>query len=186
MKLHSIVSYTVAFCALALGLAGCTGLPSGIEPVQSFDASRYTGEWYEIARLDHRFERGLTNVRAVYALKSDGTVSVENKGFNPKKCQWSDIEGSAKFLQKPDVASLAVTFFLPFAGGYHVFALDEKKYQWAMVSGPTKDYLWILARQPSLDRKTLTKLIDEARAKGFAVDQLIMVDQGRQNCQQAS
>lgn len=186
MKWNSIAYRASAFCALALSLAGCTGLPSGIEPVQPFDARRYTGEWYEIARLDHSFERGLTNVRAIYALKPDGSVSVENKGFNPKKCQWSDIEGSAKFLQKPDVASLAVTFFPPFAGGYHVFALDEKKYQWAMVSGPTKDYLWILARQPTLDRKTLAKLIDEARAKGFAVDQLIMVDQGKQSCQKPS
>jgi apolipoprotein D and lipocalin family protein len=182
VKWNWIASPRIVFCFVVLSLAGCTGIPSGIEPVQSFDARRYTGEWYEIARLDHRFERGLTHVRAVYTLKPDGTVSVENKGFNPKKCQWSDIEGSAHFLQKPDVASLSVTFFPPFAGGYHVFALDRKNYQWAMVAGPTKDYLWILSRKPSLDSKILERLINEARAKGFPVDQLIMVNQGQLNC----
>lgn len=175
------VARALVFFALGLGLAGCTGLPAGIEPVQSFDVQRYSGAWFEIARLDHSFERGLTNVQAIYTLKPDGSVTVDNKGFDPKKCQWRDIEGSARFLQKSDVGSLAVTFFPPFAGGYHVFELDPN-YKWAMVSGPTKDYLWILARQPSLDRKTLNALIATARAKGFAVDQLIMVDQGRPNC----
>ena len=165
---------------ILLGLAACTGLPDGIEPVR-FNAQRYAGPWYEIMRLDHSFERGLTNVQAIYTLKPDGRVQVINKGFNPQSCQWRDIEGSASFLAASDIASLSVTFFPPFAGGYHVFALDPN-YQWAMIAGPTRDYLWILARTPTIDPGLRARLVKEAQAKGFPVDQLILVDQGPLRC----
>lgn len=174
--------WLASFAALSfLAVAGCTGLPDGIKPVDTFNAQRYAGEWYEIMRLDHPFERGLTNVRAVYAVRPDGKLQVTNKGYNPKTCRWSDIEGSAVLQGAPNVASLSVTFFAPFAGGYHIFALD-KDYRWAMVSGPSKDYLWILSRTPTLDPKIRTRLVVEAKAKGFPVDQLILVDQGTPRC----
>lgn len=165
---------------IVLGLAACTGLPPGIEPVQ-FDAQRYTGEWFEIMRLDHSFERGLTNVRASYTLKPDGRVEVINKGFDPKECRWRDATGSASFQSASHVASLSVTFFPPFAGGYHVFALD-RNYQWALVAGPTRDYLWILARKPVLAPDLRARLVKEAQAKGFPVEQLILVDQSTPRC----
>ncbi len=126
---------------LFLVLTGCSsvGVPEGLEPVSGFDADRYLGRWHEIARLDHSFERGLTNVTADYALREDGAISVLNCGYNPEKREWEDAEGVARFLGPRDVASLKVSFFGPFYGGYHVLALDAD-YQWSVVSGPDRGY----------------------------------------------
>ena len=171
-----------AAVVLLLVLAGCTGRPAGIQPVQSFDASRYLGTWYEIMRLDHSFERGLTNVTATYTARDDGSIGVVNRGFDRRTCQWREAQGRAVFQGPRDVASLSVTFFWPFAGGYHVFALDRQDYAWAMVSGPTRGFLWILARKPDLPPETRKALVAEARANGFAVDELILVDQSPPPC----
>lgn len=167
---------------VALTLAGCTGKPDGIEPIQPFDVNRYAGDWFEIMRLDHRFERGLTNVTATYTLKSDGSVYVINRGFDREKCKWKDADGRAVFQGDPETASLSVTFFWPFAGGYHVFALDEANYGWAAVSGPSHSYLWILARQPDLAPDIRKGLVEKARGLGFPVDDLIRVDHGKPDC----
>lgn len=163
-------------------LSGCTGTPAGVEPVTGFEAERYTGRWYEIYRLDHRFERGLTNVTAAYQLRDDGKVSVINRGFDPGDCEWSEIEGSARFLEDADTGSLAVSFFFGISGGYHVIALDHESYDYAMVSGPTRDYLWILARDPELDEAIVDRLIGQARELDFPTDELIEVDHGEQAC----
>jgi apolipoprotein D and lipocalin family protein len=154
------------------GLAACTGTPTGVEPVQGFNLARYLGTWHEIARLDHSFERGLTHVTATYDKRKDGGVSVLNRGFDPVKDKWKEARGHAYFLQGPDVASLKVSFFGPFYGGYHVFALDPD-YRWAMVAGPTKDYLWILAREPQLPPDVLANLIEIAGNAGFDTGSLI-------------
>lgn len=165
-----------------LVLVACTGVPSGVVPVTGFEAMRYAGTWYEIMRLDHSFERGLTNVTATYDVRDDGTVGVVNRGFDPKACAWDSVEGTAAFQGDPDIASLSVTFFWPIAGGYHVFALDRQDYGFAAVSGPTRDYLWILARSPDLPAATRQTLVDAARDAGFAVDGLILVDHGAPTC----
>jgi apolipoprotein D and lipocalin family protein len=171
-------------CALAaaFALAACTGVPDGVAPVTGFDAQRYVGTWYSIARLDHPFERGLTNVSARYALRPDGTVEVVNVGFRRDRCEWERIEGSARFVGAPDVGSLGVTFQWPFTGGYHVFALDRDGYRWAMVSGPNRDYLWILAREPTLAPEIRERLVAQARAAAFPVDELQAVDQSPPVC----
>ncbi len=161
-------------------LAGCTGVPQGLTPVR-FDPSRYMGEWYSIARLNHAFERGLTNVSATYALKADGSVSVRNRGFDPSRCAFKEIEGTAQLQGPSDVASLSVSFFPLLSGGYHVIALDVN-YQWAMVAGPTRGYLWILSRRPTLDAKVTARLMEQARSLGFATDELMMVDQSKPSC----
>jgi len=163
-------------------LAGCTGRPDGVEPVRPFDVQRFKGEWYEIMRLDHSFERGLTNVTATYTLRDDGSVGVLNRGFDRKNCRWKDAEGRAVFQGDRDMASLSVTFFWPFAGGYHVFALDQQDYGWALISGPSRNYLWILARQPNLSADIRNRLVDQARRLGFPVDDLILVDHGKPDC----
>jgi len=165
-----------------LALGACTGTPSGVEPVQGFEAQRYMGRWYEIYRLDHRFERELTNVTAEYALRDDGRVNVLNRGFDPRECEWSEIEGSARFLVDADTASLAVSFFFGISGGYHVIALDHEDYGYAMISGPTRDYLWILAREPDLDSEIARSLIEQARTLNFPTDELIEVDHSEQDC----
>lgn len=173
---------TLTISALLSLLAGCTGVPKGIDPVTGFDVKRYVGTWYEIMRLDHSFERGLTNVTATYALRDGGKVRVVNRGYNPEECAWEDAEGTATFKGDPDVASLSVSFFWPISGGYHVFALDREDYQYAVVSGPSRDYLWILARSPNLPQETLDRLIAAARDNGFPVDKLIRVDHDKPGC----
>ncbi|MCC5888507.1 MAG: lipocalin family protein [Gammaproteobacteria bacterium] len=168
--------------AIALLLTACTGTPSGVEPVTGFDAERYQGRWYEIFRLDHRFERGLTNVTADYRILDDGRVEVINRGFDPRKCEWRDVEGTARFLEDPGTASLAVSFFFGISGGYHVIALDHEDYGYSMVSGPTRGYLWILAREPRLDADIVERLIEQAAALDFPTEELIRVDHGEQDC----
>jgi apolipoprotein D and lipocalin family protein len=168
--------------ALIILLAGCTGRPDGVEPVSPFNISRYQGVWYEIMRLDHSFERGLTNVTATYNLLNDGTVGVLNRGFDREKCRWKEADGTAKFQREKTVASLSVTFFWPFSGGYHVFALDQQNYGYALVAGPSHGYLWILARRPDLPIEIRNDLVTKARRIGFPVDDLILVDHGKPDC----
>lgn len=168
-----------ALSALTL-LFGCaTAPPEGIEPVRGFDPERYLGKWYEIARLDHRFERGLSNVTAVYAERDDGGIDVLNQGYDRAVGQWKTAGGKAYFLKDRNVASLKVSFFGPFYGGYHVIALDREDYGHALVCGPSRSYLWILARTPSPPRETVDQLTSIAKDLGFPVQDLIFVAHDR-------
>lgn len=162
----------------ALLLGACTGVPKGVTPVSGFDGDRYLGKWYEIARLDQRFERDLDNVTATYSKRSDGSIAVVNRGWNPKKGEWKDIAGRAQFIGDKTVGSLKVSFFWPIWAGYHVIALDPN-YRFAMVSGPNKEYLWILSREKTLPNGDLYPLLDKARALGFDVNALTFVTQDR-------
>jgi apolipoprotein D and lipocalin family protein len=160
-------------------LTGCTGIPDGLEPVQNFDENRYLGKWYEIARLDHGFERGLDNVSAMYTVRDDGGIDVLNRGYNAEDGTWELAEGRAYFQGERTTGSLKVTFFWPFYGGYHVLALDRKDYGYAMVCGPDRSYLWILARERKLDPAVQAGLVAEAARLGFDTDALIFVAQDR-------
>lgn len=163
----------------ALTLAGCsTAPPEGVRPVTSFDINRYLGQWYEIARLDHSFERGMSDVNATYQLQDDGSVKVINRGYDTQRRTWKEAIGRALFIGDPGTASLKVSFFGPFYGGYHVIALDQN-YRWSLVAGPDRDYLWILARDKTLPAGIREQLISQARALGFATDKLIWVDHRR-------
>jgi len=166
--------------ALLLGtflLAGCAATPQGITPVNNFELDRYLGTWYEIARLDHRFERGLSQVSATYSRRSDGGLDVLNRGFASQTGKWKEAKGRAYFVGDPTVARLKVTFFWPFYGGYNVIELDRENYDYALISGPNKNYLWILARSRQLDKATLQSLVNTANRLGFDTSQLIYVDQ---------
>lgn len=155
---------------------GCTGLPEGVQSVKDFDLNRYLGTWYEIARLDHRFERGLSNVSATYALRDDGGVDVINKGYDKKAGKWKEATGRAYFIDQNTIGSLKVSFFGPFFGGYHVIALDKDHYSYAMVCGPKRSYLWILARSRKLDQTITDVLISVAKKLEFNTDRLIFVE----------
>lgn len=157
-------------------LAGCAGIPEGVSAVRGFDVDRYLGKWYSIARLDHRFERDLEQVTAEYSKRDDGGVRVVNRGYDPRTNTWKSVDGRAYFVGAPDVASLKVSFFGPFYGGYNVIELAPD-YSWAMVAGPTRDYLWILARTPRLDAAISDRLVARARVLGFPVERLTFVRQ---------
>ena len=162
--------------ALAVLVTACTGAPDGVETVSGFELKRYLGTWYEIARLDHSFERGLSNVTATYSLRDDGGVKVINRGYNDEDKEWDEAEGKAYFVDDEDVGQLKVSFFGPFYGGYNVIELDKEGYQYSMVAGPDRSYLWILSRTPDMDPEVLQALIAKARDLGFATDELIMVE----------
>jgi apolipoprotein D and lipocalin family protein len=161
---------------LSMVLTACTGTPKGVEPVSGFELERYLGKWYEIARLDHSFERGLTAVTADYSLRDDGNVKVINRGYDQEKTKWIEAEGKAKFVKAADIAQLKVSFFGPFYGSYIVFGLDKQDYQYAFVAGPNHDYLWLLARTPQVDEAIIERFINEASQRGFNTDDLIFVE----------
>jgi apolipoprotein D and lipocalin family protein len=164
---------------LLLGLYGmnsCVGLPDGIEPVKQFEKDRYLGKWYEIARLDHKFERGLSQVTAEYSMREDGGLKVLNRGYNESKSEWSDAEGKAYFVGATDVAHLKVSFFGPFYGSYAVFELDKEDYQYAYITSYNKDFLWFLSRTPIVSAKEKKRFLTTVTELGFDVDALIFVD----------
>jgi apolipoprotein D and lipocalin family protein len=165
------------FTILLMILPGCVGIPKGISPVADFDINRYLGKWYEIARLDHSFERGLENVSADYSLRDDGGVDVINRGYNPDKEEWKQAKGKAYFVGESTFGQLKVSFFGPFYGGYNIIALDQTGYTYSMVCGPDKSYLWILSRTPEMDPLRLSELVSQAKALGFETDTLIYVNQ---------
>jgi apolipoprotein D and lipocalin family protein len=168
-------------CLLAgfvgLGLAACTGLPEGVEPVQGFEPERYLGKWYEIARLDHSFERGLTRVTAEYSRRDDGGIRVLNRGYSAEEGEWEEAEGKAFFVRSDDEGYLKVSFFGPFYGAYVVFGLDQDGYQYAFVSGPDRSYLWLLARTPTVDQAVIDRFVAAAESLDYPTDELIFVDQ---------
>lgn len=157
-------------------LFGCTSKPEDVEPVQNFELKPYLGKWYEIARLDHSFERGLTNVTAEYELREDGGVTVINRGYSKEKQSWKQAEGKAYFVDEPSIGHLKVSFFGPFYSSYIVFYLD-KNYDYAFISGYNHDYLWLLSRKPEVDTTTLERFKRLAEEKGFNMDELILVEQ---------
>jgi apolipoprotein D and lipocalin family protein len=159
-----------------LVLASCTGVPDGVQPVSDFDIERYLGTWYEIARLDHRFERGLSRVTASYSLREEGGINVVNRGYDAESGKWKEAIGKAFLNDEPGVGRLKVSFFGPFYGGYNVFELDEEGYQYAMVAGPDRSYLWILARSPDLDDAVLERLLARAGELGFPIGEMILVE----------
>ncbi|MGM3174382.1 outer membrane lipoprotein Blc [Dickeya lacustris] len=150
--------------------------PAGVNVVANFSLPRYLGTWYEIARFDNRFERGLERVSATYSLREGGGITVVNRGFDPASQRWRESIGKGDFTGAPTQGALKVSFFGPFYGGYNIIALDND-YQYAVVCGPNRDYLWILSRTPTLSPLIRQALIAAARRNGFDTDKLIWVNQ---------
>ena len=145
--------------------------------VKEFDLSRYLGVWYEIARYDHSFERGMDNTMAQYILQDDGTVVVLNTGWKGGKFKLA--EGKAKYKDPAgDPGHLRVSFFLFFYSDYNVMMVDEN-YQISLVGSKAEKYLWILSRTPVPDPDLLRMVLDEAKQRGYDTSQLIWVDQSR-------
>ncbi|MBM9519649.1 lipocalin family protein [Desulforhopalus vacuolatus] len=157
-------------------LNGCLSMPETVTPIQKFELDKYLGTWYEIARLDHSFERGLTKVSAEYTLRKDGGVSVLNRGFSQSKGEWKEAEGKAYFVNSADEGFLKVSFFGPFYGSYIIFDVDKKNYQYAFVSGPNVSYLWLLSRTPDVKNEVREKFMKRSQELGFDTENLIWVE----------
>ena len=158
-------------------LGGCVSVPQNIAPVDGFELNRYLGKWYEIARLDHSFERGLANITAEYSLRADGGVKVVNKGFAVADNKWKEAEGKAYFVGSPQEGYLKVSFFGPFYGAYIVFELDKEDYQYAFITSYDNSYLWLLARTPTVSDEVLSRFVQKSGELGFATDKLIFPKQ---------
>jgi apolipoprotein D and lipocalin family protein len=152
--------------------ATSVSIPKGATPVTPFDAEKYLGKWYEIARLDYTFEKHLNNVTAEYSLNPNGTIRVDNKGYNFYQSAWKESVGKAKFVEDPEVGRLKVSFFGPFYAGYNVIALDDD-YQYALVVGDNLDYMWILSRETTIPDHIKENYQAQAKAIGFDTDALI-------------
>jgi len=171
-KLMRYILYGVFFI-----LSGCVGMPEGIQPVSNFDLNRYLGEWQEIARLDHSFERGLSKVTADYSLREDGGINVVNRGFSAENNVWKEASGKAYFVNEENEGYLKVSFFGPFYGSYIIFELDKENYQYAFVSGPNLDYLWLLSKKPAIETEVIERFVAISKSFGFDTSKLIFVTQ---------
>jgi apolipoprotein D and lipocalin family protein len=157
-------------------LLNCTGVPDGLEPVKDFELERYLGKWYEIARLDHKFERDMSNVSAVYTTNDSGGITVINRGYNVKNGKWKSIKGVARPAGDENLGSLEVSFFRPFYGSYNIIALDRQGYRNAMIVGPSRSYFWILFRDKKMDEALINDLVTKAAGMGIDVERLIYVE----------
>ena len=169
-------SLRVAAVGLVLAmLGGCVSAPDGVQPVDGFELKKYLGKWYEIARLDHSFERGLEQISAEYSLREDGGVKVLNSGYSTEKGSWKSAEGKAYFVKDPHTGHLKVSFFGPFYGAYVIFELDREHYQYAFVSGPDRSYLWLLSRTATVSDELLQRFMRVSAEHGFDTSRLIFV-----------
>ena len=167
------------FTTIALLTACATSSPPlGIAAVKPFELQRYQGQWYELARLDHIFERGLTDASARYQAQADGSVRVVNRGFDPAKGEWREVTGKALFTGAHTVGSLNVSFFGPFYGGYPVAGLGPG-YRWGLVVGADRGYFWGFARGETPSATAKTAIVTRAKALGIGTDALIWVSQER-------
>lgn len=164
------------YTLVAFILTGCLGMPKTVTPVENFELNRYLGKWYEIARLDHSFERGLEKITAEYSMRDDGGVSVVNRGYSIEDDEWKVAQGKAYFVDDVNKGYLKVSFFGPFYGSYVVFEIDHEGYEYAFISGPDTSYLWLLSRTPKLKQEIIEKFMRISKELGFDTSKLIFVD----------
>lgn len=176
------ICFSVTSVMLLSLFVGCSGLPDDIQPVANFNVNTYQGTWYEIARLDHSFERGLDQVTANYSLRDDGGVTVINRGFNQEEQKWQEAEGRAYSVGEANVGHLKVSFFRPFYASYVVFELGSKttsaeNADYAFVSSYSKDYVWLLSRTPTISPELKAHFLQQMNTLGFSSEKLIWVNQ---------
>ena len=174
MKRKRILGLGILAITSFVLLKACKTIPKNVVAVKPFHVEKYLGKWYEIARLDFRFERGLNKTEANYSLNKDGTIKVVNRGFDYAKDLWKQSTGKAKFVSSADEAKLKVSFFGPFYSGYNVIAIDPD-YKYALVCGKNFDYLWILSREKSIPENVKQEYLQKAKDYGFTVSKLVWV-----------
>ncbi|WP_231459538.1 MULTISPECIES: lipocalin family protein [unclassified Pedobacter] len=168
---HAILAASLA--VIVVSMESCSvSIPKGATAVKPFQKDRYLGKWYEIARMDFKFEKNLNNVTATYTAKEDGTIKVDNRGYNFVKNEWKQSIGKAKFVKGDDEARLKVSFFGPFYAGYNVIEIDPD-YKYALVAGNNLDYLWILSRTKAIPEIVKNAYLEKAKALGYKTEELI-------------
>ena len=175
MKAKNLLKSSLLGIVGILAINSCSTIPKGAIAVSPFEKEKYLGKWYEIARMDFRFERNLNNTTANYSLNEDSTIKVDNRGFNYKTKQWKQAVGKAKFVGDQNVAMLKVSFFGPFYSGYNVIALD-KEYKYALVAGKNRSYLWILSREVTIPEEVRQHYLGIAEKLGYKTSELIWTD----------
>jgi len=168
----TVTAALVAIAEASLVLKSRRTIPKGVKAVHHFEKEKYLGKWYEIARLDFKFERNLKNVTAEYSLKDNGMIKVVNRGYNVKKEKEEQSVGKAKFTGADSVAKLKVSFFGPFYSGYNVIAIDEG-YQYALVAGKSHKYLWLLSREKAMPDSIKNEYLAVATKAGYNVNDLV-------------
>jgi len=172
----ALIGVGIAFLLYSCG----STIPEKATAVNNFEKARYLGKWYEIARLDFKYEKGLNNVTAEYSLNDNGTIKVDNKGYNVKKDKWEQSIGKAKFVKKDDVGMLKVSFFGPFYSGYNVIAVD-KDYKYALIAGESLKYLWILSRETTIPESIKSDYLQKAKSIGYNTSDLVWVKHDKFN-----
>lgn len=172
MKSRNIIALITV--TISMTFAACQSIPKGMSAVKPFEQAKYLGKWYEIARLDYKWERNLDNVTATYSLKENGDIKVDNKGFNYKKNKWEQSIGKAKAAGEPNEGMLKVSFFGPFYSGYNVIAIDPD-YKYSLVAGKNTDYLWILSRDKTIPEDIKQDYLAKAKALGYKTEELVWV-----------
>lgn len=160
----------------AINLVSCATIPKGAIAVKPFYKEKYLGTWYEIARMDFKFERGLDHVTATYSLSDENTIRVDNKGYSAADKKWKESIGKAKFAGQPGEGRLKVSFFGPFYAGYNVIAIDPD-YKYALVAGNNLNYLWLLSRYKNIPQKVKDEYLKLAQSLGYRVEELVWTNQ---------
>lgn len=152
-----------------------------LETVKNVDLNRYIGKWYEIARFDHSFERGLVGTTATYSFRVDGKISVVNEGYKKTlKGKRTKAIGKAKCPNPNEPGKLKVSFFWFFYGDYNILELDTVNYQYVLIGGSSPKYLWILSRTPQMQPEIYEMLLQKAKDRGYDLSKLIKVEQVNQ------
>lgn len=165
-----------ALAAIAFNFSSCVSIPRGARAVSPFQKDKYLGTWYEIARFDFRFEKGLDHVTATYSVINDENIRVDNKGFDVKNKKWKESIGKAKLIGDGSEGRLKVSFFGPFYAGYNVIAIDPD-YKYALIAGNNLNYLWLLSREKTMPLKIREQYLADAKALGYDTSRLVWTKQ---------
>ena len=169
---------TLAISACAILWSACrVKIPRNAKAVKPFDAKQYLGKWYEIARMDFKFEKNLSNVTATYSQEKVGSIKVKNRGYHRVEKKWKGSIGTAKPVNSFDEGRLKVSFFGPFYAGYNVIAIDSD-YQYALIAGNDLDYLWILSRTPTIPETVKSGYLSMAKELGYSIEDLVWTEHG--------
>ena len=169
-----IIAFSLAVVAASVILSFT--IPLTQTPVSGFKVEKYLGKWHEIARMDFRSEKHLTQVSAEYSLRDDGTVRVLNRGYDTLAKKWKEAEGKAKFDGPRDRGKLKVSFFGPFYSDYKVVKLDDQ-YRYALVLGKSPRYMWILSREKTIPDDIRRSYLEEADKLGVKTGELVWTPQ---------